>query len=183
MRKSMPWNISVRHQDERSGDQSWKTVIPAIPTVTETTFRQFSVHGASSVSGKDSPVRGVISAELPPPEGIPGAAGASGQLRYTFAGIVPDPRARPDGITAAENAKVEWTVEIPAPQRTTGGPQASYWAVLTETGSLWVAPGYPWYEPATWAGMLDRRGSVFSTAMEMHEAELRTEWDPFTGEH
>jgi hypothetical protein len=72
---------------------------------------------------------------------------------------------------------------VPAPQRTTGGPQASYWAVLTETGSLWVAPGYPWYEPATWAGMLDRRGSVFSTAMEMHEAELRTEWDPFTGEH
>jgi hypothetical protein len=175
---SMPWNICVRHADETTGEQSWQTVIEAIPTITGATFRhEFVIHGTSSVSGTESPVRGVTSIELPPPE-----EGSLGPLGYTFAGIIPDFRTRPDG-TVPGDAKVEWSATVQAPQRAAGGPDVQYWAVLTESGGLWVVPGYPRYEPQLWQAMLDRPGSVFTTPMELHESELRPEWDPFTGEH
>jgi len=190
--RSLPWDICVRVTGEADGDETYRTVIRAMPTVTETSFRQSFV---PVIQAQRNPapglVRAVISAELPPPQDIEWVADetaasstAPGAREYTFAGIAPG------------QAEPQWTESIPATQRQdprarTGptlpaaSPDVPHWTVLDSSGRLYLPePGYPRYQPATdLRMMLNMPGSVFSTPMEPPQPDLRRDWDPFSGEH
>jgi len=171
--RSLPYDIRVVSHDRNSGGQTRHLVFPAGEFSAESFDSVFRpVQSERTPGGEDRLIRGMIAA-VPLPRPRPSSETAHLTFVLTEPGDPEGGRVRP--IDDVANPSLREGDEEIVPLS---------WAVLDETGTIHIEPGYPRYVQAPDAETMEREaGAVYTTRMDDPQPAWRSDWDPFTGEH